>query len=162
MYKSLLLVIIIISSCIDESHKMKTITEKQPYELEQHGDIRIDNYYWIRDDSRSDPKVVAYLENENDIANKWFKSKKDYQSDIVKELMEQVPDEEVTFPIDNNNYKYYQKIEKDDQLPRYFFKDKDNNEVLYLNPNLNLKNQNYYSIGSIAPCLLYTSDAADE
>ena len=86
MYKSLLLVIIIISSCIDESHKMKTITEKQPYELEQHGDIRIDNYYWIRDDSRSDPKVIAYLENENDIANKWFKSKKDYQSDIVKEL----------------------------------------------------------------------------
>ena len=163
MYKSLLLVIIIISSCIDESHKMKTITEKQPYELEQHGDIRIDNYYWIRDDSRSDPKVIAYLENENDIANKWFKSKKDYQSDIVKELMEQVPDEEVTFPINNNNYKYYQKIEKDDQLPRYFFKDKDNNEVLYLNPNLNLKNQNYYSIGSIAPSpsnsfVAYTED----
>ena len=163
MYKSLLLVIIIISSCIDESHKMKTITEKQPYELEQHGDIRIDNYYWIRDDSRSDPKVIAYLENENDIANKWFESKKDYQSDIVKELMEQVPDEEVTFPINNNNYKYYQKIEKDDQLPRYFFKDKENNEVLYLNPNLNLKNQNYYSIGSIAPSpsnsfVAYTED----
>ena len=124
MYKILLLVIILISSCTDEIHEMKTDTEKQPYVLEQHGDIRIDNYYWIRDDSRSDPKVIAYLENENDIANKWFKSKKDYQSDIVKELMEQVPDEEVTFPINNNNYKYYQKIEKDDQLPRYFFKDK--------------------------------------
>ena len=142
---------------------MKTNTEKQPYVLEQHGDIRIDNYYWIRDDSRKDPKVIAYLENENDITNKWFESKKDYQSDIVKELLEQVPDEEVTFPINNNNYKYYQKIEKEDQLPRYFFKDKDNNEVLYLNPNLKLKNQNYYSIGSIAPSpsnsfVAYTED----
>ena len=163
MYKILLLVIILISSCTDEIHKMKTNTEKQPYVLEQHGDIRIDNYYWIRDDSRKDPKVIAYLENENDITNKWFKSKKDYQSDIVKELLEQVPDEEVTFPINNNNYKYYQKIEKEDQLPRYFFKDKDNNEVLYLNPNLKLKNQNYYSIGSIAPSpsnsfVAYTED----
>ena len=142
---------------------MKTNTEKQPYVLEQHGDIRIDNYYWIRDDSRKDPKVIAYLENENDITNKWFESKKDYQSDIVKELLEQVPDEEITFPINNNNYKYYQKIEKEDQLPRYFFKDKDNNEVLYLNPNLKLKNQNYYSIGSIAPSpsnsfVAYTED----
>ena len=142
---------------------MKTDTEKQPYVLEQHGDIRIDNYYWIRDDSRKDPKVIAYLENENEITNKWFESKKDYQSDIVKELLEQVPDEEVTFPINNNNYKYYQKIEKEDQLPRYFFKDKDNNEVLYLNPNLKLKNQNYYSIGSIAPSpsnlfVAYTED----
>ena len=163
MYKILLLVIILISSCTDEIHKMKTNTEKQPYVLEQHGDIRIDNYYWIRDDSRKDPKVIAYLENENDITNKWFESKKDYQSDIVKELLEQVPDEEVTFPINNNNYKYYQKIEKEDQLPRYFFKDKDNNEVLYLNPNLKLKNQNYYSIGSIAPSpsnsfVAYTED----
>ena len=103
MYKILLLVIILISSCTDEIHKMKTNTEKQPYVLEQHGDIRIDNYYWIRDDSRKDPKVIAYLENENDITNKWFESKKDYQSDIVKELLEQVPDEEVTFPINNNN-----------------------------------------------------------
>ncbi len=163
MYKILLLVIILISSCTDEIHKMKTNTEKQPYVLEQHGDIRIDNYYWIRDDSRKDPKVIAYLENENDITNKWFESKKDYQSDIVKELLEQVPDEEVTFPINNNNYKYYQKIEKEDQLPRYFFKDKDNNEVLYLNPNLKIKNQNYYSIGSIAPSpsnsfVAYTED----
>src|SRR3989454_10371598 len=29
------------------------------------GDIRVDNYFWLRDDSRKSPDVIAYLEAEN-------------------------------------------------------------------------------------------------
>lgn len=25
------------------------------------GDVRIDNYYWLRDDARKNPDVIAYL-----------------------------------------------------------------------------------------------------
>ena len=37
---------------------------KRPYEITQHGQTRIDNYYWMRD--RSDPEVLKYLHAEND------------------------------------------------------------------------------------------------
>jgi hypothetical protein len=31
-----------------------------------HGDTRIDNYYWLRDDERSRPEVLDYLREENE------------------------------------------------------------------------------------------------
>ena len=27
-----------------------------------HGDERIDDYYWLRDDTRKDPEVISYLD----------------------------------------------------------------------------------------------------
>jgi len=33
-------------------------------ELEIHGDVRIDNYYWLND--RENPEVISHLEAEND------------------------------------------------------------------------------------------------
>ena len=29
------------------------------------GDVRVDNYYWVRDDSRTSPEVLSYLQQEN-------------------------------------------------------------------------------------------------
>jgi hypothetical protein len=41
------------------------VARKVPRELAQHGDVRVDNYYWLRDDSRSHPDVLAHLRAEN-------------------------------------------------------------------------------------------------
>jgi oligopeptidase B len=35
-----------------------------------HGDTRIDNYYWLRDDERSRPEVLDYLRQENEYGKK--------------------------------------------------------------------------------------------
>ena len=50
----------------DESQSQpgEPIAVKKPYILEAHGQQRVDNYYWLRDDTRSDPEVLAYLEAE--------------------------------------------------------------------------------------------------
>ena len=36
-----------------------------PHAMTQHGDTRVDNYYWLRDDTRSQPEVLDYLQQEN-------------------------------------------------------------------------------------------------
>ena len=36
-----------------------------PHAMTLHGDTRIDNYYWLRDDERKDPAMLAYLNAEN-------------------------------------------------------------------------------------------------
>lgn len=41
------------------------IAKKVKHEMEMFGDVRVDNYYWLRDDSRSDPDVLSYLNQEN-------------------------------------------------------------------------------------------------
>ena len=37
---------------------------KRPHLITQHGETRIDNYFWLRD--RDDPEVLKYLRAESD------------------------------------------------------------------------------------------------
>lgn len=41
------------------------VAKKVEHAMEMFGDVRIDNYYWLRDDSRTDPEVLSYLRQEN-------------------------------------------------------------------------------------------------
>ncbi|KAL6531077.1 hypothetical protein OROHE_014146 [Orobanche hederae] len=45
------------------------VAKKVKHEMEMFGDVRVDNYYWIRDDSRSDPQILDHLRNENAYTN---------------------------------------------------------------------------------------------
>ena len=39
------------------------IAKKIPKKMEAHGDVRVDDYYWMN--QREDPEVIAYLNAEN-------------------------------------------------------------------------------------------------
>lgn len=41
-----------------------------PHAMTLHGDTRIDNYYWLRDDERARPDVLEYLHAEALTASK--------------------------------------------------------------------------------------------
>ena len=124
--------------------------KKIPYILEQHSHYRTDNYYWLRDDTRTNKEVLSYLKSENEYADQWFKSKRPYSDEITNELIQQIPDEEISFGFMNNKIKYFSKIKKNDQLPSYF-RLVDGKEELLIDANINLKKQEYYLIQSIAP-----------
>ena len=125
--------------------------EQIPYVLNQHNDERIDNYYWMRDDTRSSEKVLSYLRAENAYADQWFAARNNYKKDLFDELMLQVAEEETSFAVNNNGYKYYQKTKKLDQLSRFYRSDSLGEEFLILDPNIKLINQEYYDVKSIAP-----------
>ena len=146
-----LFTILLITSCGTKNMENPS-PKKIPFELIQHNDIRVDNYYWLRDDSRSNKEVLTYLESENLFAENWFESKHDHKTEIVNELIEQLPDEEISFPLNNNGYIYYEKLNKGDQLPRFYKKESSENiETLYLDPNIKLNTQEYYSVNAIRP-----------
>ena len=136
--------------------------KKIPYILEQHDHTRIDNYYWLRDDTRTNEDILSYLEAENEYADKWFKNRKPYSDEITNELIKQIPNEEISFGFTNNKIKYFTKIKKNDQLPSYF-RLVDDKEELLIDANINLKNQEYYLIQSISPspCNKYVAFSED-
>ncbi len=151
MFLRNIIILIICTSCTVDNMS-KPNPKKIPFELTQHDDIRIDNYYWMRDDSRSNSDVIDYLKTENRYTDNWFSKQTDYMTPIVGELMNQVPETEISFPVKNNGYQYYQKIQKEEQLPKYYRKGiNDEDEIMYLDANLKLQSQKYYSIGSISP-----------
>ena len=69
--------------------------KKIPKTLVAHGDERIDNYHWLRDDTRKDPEVISYLEAENQYLEDWFASKNDCRKEIYNELVSFIPPHEV-------------------------------------------------------------------
>ncbi|MSQ98743.1 MAG: oligopeptidase B, partial [Xanthomonadales bacterium] len=62
------------------------VAEKRPFSITEHGDTRVDEYYWLRDDSRSNPEVLAYLEAEND----YFKSQMEHTAGLQKTLFDEM------------------------------------------------------------------------
>ena len=50
------------SETFKESYKnLKPTPKKVPVNFEAHGVKRVDNYYWMRDDSRENPEVINHL-----------------------------------------------------------------------------------------------------
>ncbi|KAG0542115.1 hypothetical protein BDA96_02G075500 [Sorghum bicolor] len=42
-----------------------SVAKKVPCHIIEHGNVRVNNYYWLRDDSRFDLDVLAHLCTEN-------------------------------------------------------------------------------------------------
>ena len=68
-------------------------------ELISHNDIRVDEYYWLRDDTRSNKEVISYLKEENAYSEKWFAEKKDYKTEIYEEMVNKIPDKEISMKV---------------------------------------------------------------
>ena len=60
--------------------------------------IRIDNYYWLRDDTRSQPEVLDYLQQENSYGHRVMASQQALQDRILKEIIDRIPQREVSAP----------------------------------------------------------------
>lgn len=76
-----------------------------------HGDTRIDNYYWLRDDTRARPAVIDYLQQENAYGGQVMSSQRSLQDRVLKEIVDRIPPREVSAPYIKNGYRYRQVFE---------------------------------------------------
>ena len=146
-YLNILLSTIILSGCITMTSNTPPNPKKIPHKLEAHGDIRIDNYYWMRDDSRSNPELISYLESENEYFKKWRKERIDYQDVIYDELKRMIPAEEETLRVKDGNYFYYSRIKANQQYSTYFRNDA--NEEILLDANKEAKGHEFYNVAGL-------------
>ena len=49
-----------------------------------HGDTRIDNYFWLRDDERSRPEVLDYLREENEYGQQVMATQRSLQERVSR------------------------------------------------------------------------------
>lgn len=80
--------------------------KKIPHAMTVHGDTRVDNYYWLRDDTRSQPEVLEYLHQENDYGREVMASQQALQDDLLQEIISRIPQREVSAPYIRNGYRY--------------------------------------------------------
>ncbi|MCJ8275516.1 MAG: S9 family peptidase, partial [Bdellovibrionales bacterium] len=87
-------------------------TEKKEHIHEIHGDKRVDNYHWLKDESRKDPKVLAHLKEENEFTDAVLSSTKKLQEVLFKEMVSRLKEDDTQVPYFYKGFYYYSKTEK--------------------------------------------------
>ena len=109
--------LIFATACNSNKETMPTppVAKKIPTSLEKHGDIRVDNYYWLND--RENPDVIDYLNQENDYYNSITKHTKDFQNNLFEEMKSRIKEDDTSVPYFYNQYWYYNRFETGKQYP---------------------------------------------
>jgi len=87
--------------------------QKRPHEMTLHDHTRVDEFYWLRDDSRKDPEVIAYLEAENAYFEKVMEPVAGMQQSLFEEMTARLDPDDSSVPYMKNGYWYYSRYEPD-------------------------------------------------
>jgi oligopeptidase B len=121
-----------------------------PHELEKHGHVRIDNYYWLND--RENPEVIDYLNKENDYYNQSTAHTKDFQKDLFEEMKARIKEDDSSVPYFYNGYYYITRFEKGKDYPIHSRKKGllDAKEEIMFDCNEMAKGHSYFNLNGIS------------
>jgi len=104
-------------SCSGPAMKSPPIAKVAPQKLEKHGDVRVDNYFWLRE--RENPEVRAYLEAENGYTQAEMEHTKGLRETLFNEFKSRIKQTDVSVPYKRDDYFYYSRTEEGKQYPIY-------------------------------------------
>ena len=93
------------------------IATKHPKRIEAQGDVRIDDYFWLRE--RENPDVRAYVEAENAYMTAQMAHTEGLQATLFQELRGRIQERDASVPEQIDSYFYYQRYEEGKQYPIY-------------------------------------------
>ena len=93
------------------------LAKQIPKNLTIHDDVRVDEFYWLKD--RENPEVIDYLNNENDYYNAHTAHTKEFQTSLFEEMKSRIKEDDSSVPYKYNGYWYITKYEKGKDYPIY-------------------------------------------
>lgn len=93
--------------------------EKRPHPLSLHGDTRMDNYYWLRDDKREDPQVLDYLTRENTYGEIMMADHEALRHQLFTEMVDRIPQQDRSVPYVRRGYRYQSRYEEGNEYASY-------------------------------------------
>ncbi|MGP1939509.1 MAG: S9 family peptidase [Arsenophonus sp. ET-DL9-MAG3] len=126
--------------------------EKKPHKMILHGDIRIDDYYWLRDDMRKDNKIIKYLTQENQYTNTILKSGFSLKKELFIEMIRRMEQQDQSVPYIYNAYIYRIFYEEGKDYPVYQRKPINSNTIwqILVDGNDRAKGHQFYTLNGIA------------
>jgi oligopeptidase B len=156
--KNLALLLLIVAgflSCDKRQSSKNTMNTKAPTAdkiaktMEIHGDVRVDNYYWLND--KENPEVIDYLERENDYYNKMTAHTDALKEDLFQEIKGRIKEDDASVPYLYNGYYYISRFEKGKDYPIHTRRkgSMDADEEIMFDVNEMAKDHAYYALGGI-------------
>ena len=93
------------------------VAEMKPDTFKNFGQVRIDNYFWLKD--KNNPAVIDYLNAENTYTDTVMASTKQLQQAIYDEILGRMKEDDESYPSFSDGYYYYSRTEKGKQYRTY-------------------------------------------
>ena len=126
------------------------IAKKIEQKLEKHGDIRIDNYYWLND--RENSEVIDYLSQENEYTKAILQPTEALQTKLFEEMKARIKEDDSSVPYKLNGYWYLTEYQKGKEYPIHKRrKDSlENPDEILFDVNTMAEGHSYYQLGGIS------------
>ncbi|MFD0321217.1 S9 family peptidase [Lysobacter gummosus] len=125
---------------------------KKPHEVKApHGAQRSDEYYWLRDDKRKNPQMLAYLNAENAYADAFMKPLKPLEDKLYDEIVGRIKQDDSSVPYRERGYWYYTRFETGQDYPIHARRkgSMDEAEQILLDVNAMAKGKDYFNVGGM-------------
>jgi len=126
------------------------MVKRIPTRLETHGRVRLDDYYWLRE--RDNPEVIAYLNAENEYAEKQMAHTKAFEEKLFEEIKARFKQTDMSVPYKRDDYFYYTRYEEGKEYPIYARKrgSLEQTEEIMLDVNVLAQGHEFFSVGGSA------------
>lgn len=124
------------------------VAEKRLHVDTLHGDVRHDDYFWLR--VKADPAVRSYLESENKYADAVLAPLTPLRERLYQEMLARIKQTDLSVPYLNNGWYYYTRTVEGQQYPIFARKRGSLTapEQITLDQNAMAKGQSFMSIGA--------------
>lgn len=125
---------------------------KKPHTVKApHGAQRGDEYYWLRDDKRKNPEMLAYLNAENAYVDAVMKPLKPLEDKLYGEIVGRIKQDDSSVPYRERGYWYYTRYETGQDYPIHARRkgSMDDAEQVMLDVNAMAKGKDYFSVGAM-------------
>ncbi len=118
---------------------------KIPHPHTLHGDVRPDDYYWLRE--RENPAVIAHLTAENEYADSVVAPLEPFVATLADEMRSHMEENDTSVPVQDGPYFYYTRTREGQQYPIYARRRAPSREALDAAPEDVLLDQNERAAG---------------
>ena len=134
-----------------EARAVPPVAAKKPHDVvSPFGAKRADPYYWLRDDARENPDMLAHLNAENGYADNVLAPLKPLQSALLKEVTARIQQDDASALYRKNGYYYGSRFEPGGDYPIIVRRKGSFNapEEMLLNQPQMAKGQNYFAVSA--------------
>jgi oligopeptidase B len=122
----------------------------RPHAVISRYGVRSDPYYWLRDDERKNPEVLAYLAAENAYRERCTAAIKPFEDALYREIVARIKQDDASVPYRKRGYWYNTRFETGKEYPIYARrKALDAPEEILLDVNELAAGHDYYRIGAL-------------
>jgi oligopeptidase B len=93
------------------------VAARRPHEIVAPGGTREDPYYWLRDDTRENPEMLAYLKAENTWTDSVLAKEGTLKERLYQEIVGRVKQDDSSVPYEKRGYSYYSRFEAGQDYP---------------------------------------------